>query len=53
MPLDLNIIRAEFAQKLAEDSRRFSMDIALAYVVGLAYQQGVQDGQQVNKEEEK
>ena len=43
--LDLNTIRADFAQRLAADSTRFSMDAALAFVVEKAYQQGIKDGQ--------
>ena len=51
--LDLNSIRAEFAQRLAADSTRFSMDAALAYVVERAYQQGILDGQATHSNDER
>lgn len=45
MPLMLDEMRAEFAHKLAEDpAARFSMDKALAHVVTLAYQKGMEEG---------
>lgn len=53
MPLDLNDMRSEFAAHLAADPGRFSMDVALAHVLRLAYERGVQDGEDSRKEEEK
>lgn len=44
--LDLNHIRKEFADYLAADPTRFRMDAALAHVVTIAYQQGINDGRQ-------
>ena len=45
MSLMLDDIRAEFARFLAEDpATRSRMDAALAHVVTLAYQQGLNDG---------
>ena len=45
MSLLLDDIRAEFARFLAEDpAARFRMDAALAHVVTLAYQRGLDDG---------
>ena len=45
MSLLLDEIRAEFARFLAEDpAARFRMDAALAHVVTLAYQAGLDDG---------
>ena len=43
--LDLNQIRREFAEFLAQDPTRFRIDAALAHVVTRAYQQGIQDAQ--------
>lgn len=42
--LDLNRIRKEFADFLSADPTRFRMDAALAHVVTIAYQQGINDG---------
>jgi hypothetical protein len=43
--LMLDTMRAEFARKLAEDSSvRFSMDKALAHVITIAYERGLDDG---------
>lgn len=42
--LDLNYIRQEFAEFLAKDPTRWRMDAALAHVVQLAYQRGLEDG---------
>jgi len=47
--LDLNQIRREFAEFLAQDPTRFRMDAALAHVVTRAYQQGIQDAQPVGQ----
>jgi hypothetical protein len=45
MILLLDDIRAEFSRFLAEDpAARFRMDAALAHVVTLAYQTGLNDG---------
>ncbi len=46
MPLYLDDIRKEFAEQLASNSSvRFSMDKALAHVVTLAYQRGIEDAE--------
>ena len=47
--LDLNQIRREFAEFLAQDPTRFRIDAALAHVVTRAYQQGIQDAQPIVK----
>ncbi len=45
MSLLLDDMRAEFARFLAESpAARFRMDAALAHVVTLAYQRGLDDG---------
>lgn len=45
MSLLLDDIRAEFARYLTADpSAKFRMDAALAHVVTLAYQRGLEDG---------
>jgi hypothetical protein len=45
MPLMLDNIRAEFARFLADDPHaRWRMDSALAHVVTLAYERGLDDG---------
>ena len=43
----LDEIRAEFARHLSEDpTGRWRMDAALARVVTMAYEQGLEDGRQ-------
>jgi hypothetical protein len=45
MPLMLDNIRAEFARFLADDpTARWRMDAALAHVVTIAYERGLDDG---------
>jgi hypothetical protein len=45
MPLMLDTMRAEFARFLADDPQgRFRMDKALAHVITLAYERGLDDG---------
>lgn len=41
--IDLNKMREEFARFLSEDPTRFRMDAALAHVLRMAYQQGIED----------
>ena len=42
--LDLNLIRAQFAEYLASNaSKRHSLDAALMHVVEQAYQKGMED----------
>lgn len=49
MSLLLDDIRAEFARYLTADpSAKFRMDAALAHVVTLAYQRGLDDGTQLD-----
>lgn len=43
MPADLNEARRLFAEHLANDPRRFSMDAALARVVEWAFQKGIEE----------
>lgn len=43
MPCDLNEGRRIFAERLANDPRRFSMDIALAHVIAWAFQKGIDE----------
>ena len=46
MPLYLDDIRKKFAEHLTSNSStRFSMDKALAHVVTLAYQRGIEDAE--------
>lgn len=45
MPLTLDTMRAEFARFLAEDpSGRWRMDRALAHVLTIAYERGMEEG---------
>lgn len=46
MPLMLDDMRAEFARFLTEDpAARFRMDAALAHIITIAYQRGLDDAQ--------
>lgn len=52
--LDLNYIRQEFAEHMAENAaQRFSFDAALFHVAKIVYQQGYQDGISNNKKEKR
>lgn len=51
MPLMLDDMRAEFARFLTEDpAARFRMDAALAHIITIAYQRGLDDGKAVESE---
>lgn len=47
--LDLNELRAAFADHLSADHLRFSIDRALAHVCQIAYQRGLEDGAKGNR----